>query len=519
MFFRHKGRERIEIKSATSEADNVTEHPAIKVSSTIETNVDNISNLLDNPDDLKIRRIKLGEKEIECAVAYMDGMIDPQSFQQSVMGSLEQAEKLPEDADAVFDFIYWKLLSISDVQKGTTFDEIVTPLLTGQTLIFIDGVQKAITVDTVGGDYRAIEEPNTETLIRGPRQGFVENLETNLAMVRRYLKDPNLRYKTYQVDRRGKHNVVLAYVEGIVHPEIVEEINRRMQTIDIDNIPESGYIEEWIEDSFLSPFPQFLNTERPDKVIATLLQGKAAIFVDGTPFVLVAPVVFANVLQSPEDYYQRWTIGSLLRVLRYIGAFLAIFLPALYIALVSFHPGMIPTKLVLSIASSREGVPFPPLIEAVLMVVTFEILQEAGARLPQTIGQTIGIVGGLVIGESAVQAGVVSPFMVIIIALTAVATFSIPSYSIAISFRIIRFGFMFAAGFLGLFGIILAYIMVNIHFVNLKSFGVPYSSPFAPFFAGDWGDVIIRQPIPTMSRRPKNVQTVDDVPIDLEGES
>ena len=200
--------------------------------------------------------------------------------------------------------------------------------------------------------------------------------------------------------------------------------------------------------------------------------------------------------------------------MRYLGAFISIFFPALYIALISLQPGMIPSDLVFSIAGTRQGVPFPPIIEALLMVITMELLQEAGARLPQTIGQTIGIVGGLVIGEAAVQAGIVSPIMVIIIALTAIANFAIPAYSVAISFRIIRFGFMFAAGAFGLFGIILVYIMVNIHLVNLKSFGVPYSTPFAPFFKEDWNDMIFRSPIPTIEKRPTYLKTVDNTSLD-----
>lgn len=199
------------------------------------------------------------------------------------------------------------------------------------------------------------------------------------------------------------------------------------------------------------------------------MQGKIAIILDGTPFVLIAPVTLGNTLQSPEDYYERWLIGTFLRVLRYGAAFLAMFLPSLYIALVSYHQGMVPSKLAFSIAATREGVPFPAAIEAIIMGLTMELLREAGARLPKTIGQTIGIVGGLVIGDAAVQAGVVSPIMVIVVAVTAIASFSIPAYSVAISFRLVRFGFMLAAAFLGLYGIILVYIMINIHIVNLKA--------------------------------------------------
>lgn len=267
-----------------------------------------------------------------------------------------------------------------------------------------------------------------------------------------------------------KKDLIVCYVEGIVHPDLVKEVKRRLSSIDIDEAPESGFIEQWIEGSFLSPFPQVLHTERPDKVAAALLGGRIAILLDGTPFVLMAPATMATHFQSPEDYYERWMIGTLLRILRYIGAFIATFLPALYIALVSYHPGMIPSKLAFSIAGTREGVPFPAVVEAFIMETTIELLREAGVRLPKPIGQTIGIVGGLVIGEAAVSAGIVSPIMVIVVALTAISSFALPSYTFAISIRILRFFVMLAAALFGLYGIIVFYIMINIHIVNLKSF-------------------------------------------------
>src|SRR5699024_7722656 len=231
-----------------------------------------------------------------------------------------------------------------------------------------------------------------------------------------------------------------------------------------------------------------------------------------------APTVFGDALQSTEDYYERWTIGTLLRVLRYAAAFIAVFLPGLYIALIGFHPGMIPSQLTFSIAASREGVPFPAFVEAVLMVLTMELLREVGARLLTTLGDTIGIVGGLVIGEAAVQAGIVSPIMVIVVALNAIASFSIPEYSVGISLRIILFGYMICAGLLGLVGLILAYIMTNIHIVNLKSIGIPYSTPFAPTFRRDWNDLVLRLPIPMLTKRPKYLKTQDPVSGDSGGD-
>lgn len=495
------------------------ENFTLKVSENIETNIDNLNNMLDEPDDLKIRKLKLGDENILCAIAFIEGIVNEKSVQVSILGNIEKvADDLPNEPQKLFDELYDKHIAINDVQKVTTLDDVSLALLSGKTILYINGVGTALTLETIGGELRAIEEPLTETLIRGPRTGFVEVLQVNIALIRRNTKDPNLRFKTYQAGRRSKKNLVIAFVDGIVNPALVEEVNRRMKTIDIDLVQESGYVEEWIEDSFLSPFPQMLNTERPDKVVAAIMQGKVAILIDGSPFVLLAPVTFSNILQSPEDYYERWTIGSLLRLLRYLGVAISVLLPSLYIALISLQPGMVPSDLVFSIAGTRETVPFPPVIEALLMVITMELLQEAGARLPQTIGQTIGIVGGLVIGEAAVQAGIVSPIMVIVIALTAIANFAVPTFSFAISFRIIRFGFMFAAAAFGLFGIVLVYIMVNIHLVNLKSFGMPYTTPFAPFFSSDWNDIFIRAPLPTIAKRPVHLLTEDDISLDQKGE-
>src|SRR5699024_10435760 len=235
-------------------------------------------------------------------------------------------------------------------------------------------------------------------------------------------------------------------------------------------------------------------------------------------FALSAPVDFSNLFQSSGDYYGRWLLGSRLRMLRYFGAFNSIFLPALYIALIGLQPGLVPTHLAFSIAGTREGVAFPPVVEAILMVVTMEMLQEAGARLPQTIGQTIGIVGGLVIGEAAVQAGVVSPIMVTVIALTAISNFTIHTYSVGISFRIVRFLFIIFVVMLGLYGIVLVYFIINIYFVNLKSFGVPYSSSFAPFYPSDWHDIIVRTPLQTIKSRPGSLNTIDNTSLNNKGE-
>lgn len=409
----------------------------------------------------------------------------------------------------LIDLIFTEVIAITDCKKVTTLNDVSLSILSGNAVFILDGEKTILSMETAGGEKRSIQEPVSEAVIRGPRAGFIESIDTNISLIRKSLKDPNLRFDVHEIGRRSKQKLAVCYVAGIVNQDILDEVNRRLKTIDIDFAPDSGFVEQWIEDSFLSPFPQILDTERPDHVTYNVLQGNVGILVDGSPFALITPVIFGDALLSIEDYNQRWLIGSMLRLLRLLAAFIAVFLPAIYVALVSYHPGMIPTQLVFSIAATREGVPFPSIVEALLMAVTFEILQEAGIRLPKVIGQTIGIVGGIVIGDVAVSAGIVGPAMVIVTSLTAIASFTIPHYSMAVGVRVIRFALLLAAAVLGLYGIILVFIMLAVHVVNLKSMGVPHSAPFAPYFLGALKNIFIRAPITTLTKRPPYLEPED----------
>lgn len=486
--------------------------PALFLS--VKANLQNIKHAVGQAEDLVVREITLGQTGIRCGIACIDGLIDKKMINDQVLRNIQLYATIagkphPANGEEAVSLLEAELLSTYQVTRASTLDDVMLSVLSGDTALFVDGSNVALIIDSKGWESRGIEEPQTESLIRGPKEGFTENIRTNMALIRRRIRDVNLRFKTYKIGRRAKKDVTLCYIDGIVHPQLLAEIERRVLSIDMDDAEGSGYIEQWIADSFLTPFPLIINTERPDKVSAALLQGKAALLVDGTPFQLIMPMTFASMLRSPEDYYEHWLIASLIRMLRLIAAFASTFMPALYIALVEFHHGMIPSKLAFSIAGTREGVPFPAVVEAFIMEGTLELLREAGLRLPKPIGQTIGIVGGLVIGEAAVSAGIVSPIMVIIVAVTAISSFTLPSYAFSISLRMLRFAVMLAAAVFGLYGIILAYIMINIHLVNLTSFGVPYSAPFAPFFARDWKDLIVRMPPMELDKRPQVNQPAD----------
>lgn len=438
---------------------------------------------------------------------YLCGLVNEFTLEQ-LINSLQNFQEDISEEELTEQFMD-HVANISNCSTLTNLDAIVKGVLEGQTVFLFDHHVTAVIIDNKGGEKRNLEEPTTEALIRGPRVGFLEDISINIALIRQQLNDQNLRFKTFQIGRRSTKTVKVAYLEDVTNPYLIDEVEKRLNRIDIDIPLESGIIEQWIEDNPLSPFPQFLNTERPDKVSVALLEGRIAILTDGTPFALIAPVNIGDAIYSPEDYYERWFISSLLRMIRSIAVLISVLLPSFYVALVSYHQGLIPSKLAFSIAASREGVPFPAFVEATTMGVTMELLREAGIRLPKPIGQTIGIVGGLVIGEAAVQAGVVSTIMVIVVAITAISSFALPAYSIAITYRILLFGFMMAASFMGLYGIALGFIILFIHMSNLTSLGIPYMAPFAPLIFSDWRDIIIRSPVSGLTKRPKYLSTKD----------
>jgi len=347
--------------------------------------------------------------------------------------------------------------------------------------------------------------------VRGSREGLSETITVSLGMIRRRLKDPHLRVDLFEIGKRTKTNVAMLYIKGIADPKIVKEFKKRLDRINIDGVLESGYIEELIMDQVWSPFPQIQNTERSDVVVGHLLEGKVALVVDGTPHVLIAPAVFTQFYHSAEDYFERYMISSALRLIRLISLVIALLLPSIYIALISYHPEMIPNTLAIAMAAGRSVVPFIPILEALIMEFSVEILREASIRLPGPIGPTIGIVGALVIGDAAVTAGLVSPTMVIVVGLTTISSYANPNYNAAISLRILRFPFMIAAATFGLYGIMILLFLLLIHLSQLKSFGVPYMGPFGPLNLKDIKDSFIRVPWKWMIQRPSIYRPQDKI--------
>ncbi|MFC9600622.1 spore germination protein [Peribacillus butanolivorans] len=475
----------------------------------LEGNIQHVKQQLGNSEDIVIREIQIGKEGIfKACIFYTDGLVDTSSIQNFIMESLmldinPDQEQMISYQQNVLQVLKGRILAVGDIQDVTEFSSLFTSLLSGDVILLLDGYAQGFTIGMRGGKDRGVMESTTETVVRGPKEGFTENLRTNTALIRRKIKTPQLWLESKKIGKLTKTDVAIMYIDGIVNDKVVKEVHRRLDRIDIDGILESGYIEELIQDETHTPFPTMYYSERPDVIAAELLEGKVAILVDGTPIVLVVPALFVSFIHSAEDYYQRADIATLIRLLRFFTIIIALLGPSLYIAITTFHQEMLPTRLLISLSAQREGVPFPAFIEALMMEVAFEILREASLRMPKAIGQAISIVGTLVIGTAAVEAGIVSAAMVIVVAITAISSFVLPSFTISMSIRMLRFPMMALAASFGLFGIIVGVIALVLHMCSLRSYGVPYMSPFAPFIGEDMKDTLIRVPRWGMFARPR----------------
>ena len=363
---------------------------------------------------------------------------------------------------------------LRDAKEGFDFEALYTDLLSGNIVFLIDGCEKYLAVAANTDEGRSIEESSAQTVIRGPKDGFTEKINSNILLIRKRIKSKDLKVEYLSAGSITKTTISLVYIHKIAKDEIVQEIRTRLDKIEIDGILESGYIEELIKDDRYSIFPTFLSSEKPDTVAAALLEGRVAILVDGTPYVLTAPALMIEFFQSSEDYYHHYIVSTMLRFLRVIAFWLTLLVPAIYVAVTTFHHEIIPTPLLVSISAQREGVPFPALLEALMMEITFELLREAGIRMPRAIGPAISVVGALVLGQAAVEASIISAAMVIVVSITAISSFAIRNYEMSNAIRLLKFIFLLLAGVLGLYGVLMGLIVLVLHLCKIKSITVPY---------------------------------------------
>lgn len=442
-----------------------------------------IQNIFHNSKDLICQYFKISD--VQYAIIYLESLIDYEKIEKYIFIPLKQ--NFGTKQTSTFALEYWR--------KSTEFQTLKSKLLKGYSIVLIMQDSNFYFVNTGASFNRSLEEPTNEKIITGSHQGFVENLNINLNILRRTIENENLYIDYITLGTQTNSKIAITYLKGIADPQLIKKIMNRLQNTSVDMVFNPGFIEELIEESVLSPFPQILKTERLDRVKANLIEGRIAIFQDGSPCIIIAPINFFSLYQSPDDYNTRSWSGSLIRLIRLISFWIAVNLPAIYIAIIGFHFEILPNDLLMVVKGAVENIPYPPLIEAIIMEFTIELIREAGIRLPAPIGQTIGIVGGLVIGDAVVKAGLISNTMIVVVAITAISGYVVPSIEMSATVRILRFPMMMAAAVMGFIGIIFGLMVLLIHLCELEPFGYPYFSPIAPFKSHKLKDAIIRLPI------------------------
>lgn len=485
----------------------------LPVSVSLEENRLTIQALYDLPlnKDLVVRDFSIARQPpVNAMLVFFDGLSDKIAINRMLLEPLMLGGALPDHlagAD-LLSHIVNRMLPAGGTLRTENFSTLQATLNSGYAALFLDGVAEAALVDTAGREHRAIDRPLTEQTVRGAQNSFTEMLGTNTAMIRSMVKVSDLITETNNLGTRSNTKCAIMYVKSLANPALVAEVRRRIQGIITDYLTDTGILEQFIEDSPFNPFPQTLSTERPDRVAVHLAEGRIAILLDGSPYVLLVPATFLTLLHSPDDYSLKFPYGSLIRITRTVGMLISVLLPSLYLAISVFHQEALPTDLLLAIATARQQVPFPTIIEILLMEVAFELIREGGIRIPGFLGPTLGIVGAIIIGQAAVMARIVSPVLIVIIAFTGLAAFTIPDYRLSNTLRMLRFAFLAAGASFGFVGIASGLLLWVASLVNLKSFGVPYLAPIAPKTTFGY-DALIRGPVFSQELRPDSLNPQD----------
>jgi len=483
------------------------------ISTSLEENQKVIEDIYNLPlnKDVVIRKLTIpGQPAVKAMLVFTDGLADKKIVNMTVLQPLMMMRNAREElysADLV-SIIIEEYLPSGQASRVSRFQEVQQGINTGDAVLFFDGIGEAVTVETKGFEHRGVDRPATEQSIRGSQNAFSEVLRVNTALIRSMLHSSDLVTEMIPIGKRGHSNCAVMYLQSVANRELVAEVRRRIKGINTDLIIDSGVLEHFITDSPKSPFPQSLSTERPDRVVVHLVEGRVALLVDGSPFAHVVPVSLFTLMHSADDFALNIYYSNFLRIVRWIGGFLSMFLPAFYLSISTFHQEAIPTELLLSITAARGQVPFPTIAEILLLEGAFELVREGGLRVPGVLGSTIGIVGALILGQAAVAAKIVSPIMVIVIAVTGLASYSIPDYRLASSLRLIRFIFVFLAMAMGLVGMACGFFVLTAILCSMKSFGMPYMAPLAPKTTPG-GDVILRKSAYMQQRRPDELNTQD----------
>lgn len=469
----------------------------------LQAHIKYIEDTLGNPPDL-VKHSFILSPDIEGYCLFLETLIDKTKIENDILRVFteEQLSDVLLTKENVIQSLS-KRIPVIPITVSPSMDLCIQGLLQGKCLLMLAGVNKVLLIDAAKFYQRPVSEPQTETTVYGPREAFNEDIQTAIGLLRKRIRTTNLRLEQMMIGTATETKLLIIYLQDIASDEVVNEFRRRIQAIQTDSILDTAYVEEWISDNKFTLFPTLLKTERPDVVSSHILEGRVAVMVDGSPITIIGPITFVQFFRATEDYYQSAYAATLTFWLRVLAFALAVFVPAFYIAGVSYNQAFIPPSLLINISAQREGVPFSGFVEAIIMMVTFEILREAGLRMPRVAGQAISIVGALVLGQAAVEAGLVSSAMVIVVSITAISNFVAPFFNFGISQRILQFLYLLLAGFMGLFGILCGVMFTIIHLASLESFGVPYLAPLAPTLVSDWKDTLLRVPRSWMKTFPK----------------
>lgn len=479
-----------------------------KLTSNLQLNVSTIQNAFAYPDNFsfKMRELNILSLGLTASILYIEGAAKADTIQQFILKPLLECEA-SQDAAEPLAFLRDKVLTSLSLKEVTSFQEIADEIVKGNTALLLETIPQALIIDTRGFEYRSIEQPSVEQSLWGPKESFIESAEVNRSLIRKYLQDQNLQCEVVTFGPNNQEAYVM-YLKDIANEDIVERVKKRIEQVNSQLVQNIYILEQHLEERPYSPIPTLFITERPDRVVGFLQEGHVTIVMDNSPSVIIAPATFWSFFHAAGDIYNRWIIGNFARLIRLIAIFATMFIPGIYIAISTYHVEMLPTDLMLAIAAARERVPFPVIAEILFMEISFELLRESGIRVPAAIGSTIGIVGALVLGQASVEANLVSPILVIIVAVTGLASFIIPDITLNFVVRLQRFIFILFAAFLGFFGFALYLTFAISYIVTVKSFGVPFLSPLAPNLKSS-NDLFLRSVAWKLWLRPGNMRPKD----------
>ena len=461
----------------------------------LQKNLDLIREAMNVPANRDVVLRAFEVDSVPACLVFVEGMAGRDTIDQFILKPcMELGRGLPCSEGQRIDYLMKNVLAIDGVETVGLVKEIVESVLSGSTALLVDGEDKALLMETRAYEKRGVGTTQSESVVQGPQEAFIENMRTNVTLVRRILRSEQLMTEITQVGSKMPTQVALLYLKGVAREETVNLVRRRLAALDAPKCPGSGYLQQLIEDHPFSVFPQMLQTERPDRTAACLTDGQVALLVDGSPYALIAPVTLFHLIHASDDTFMRWQYGTFLRVIRMTGAAVSLLLPALYVAITAYHTHMIPLNLLTSIAETRAKVPFSVIVEVLFMETSFYLLNEAGTRIPNQLGSALGIVGALILGQAAVEASIISPILIIVVALTGLGNYSIPDYGVSVGMQLLRLGFVALAAMWGLYGMCLGAWLLCAYLSWMKSFGEPYLAPIAPHYPHN-ADILTRWPL------------------------